>query len=125
VFFSLLRDVNRRFFHQIVTGSQIETFLLDYLDTARYNGDVRFTRTFFDQYLREADLPVLQLQKVDDRWLYRWSAGVPGFDMPVIWQKGDLRHYLYPSAVFKELPSTTGFAPEYILEDFLIEVNVE
>lgn len=125
VFFSLLRDVNRRFFHQIVTGSQIETFLLDYLDTARYNADVRFTQTFFDQYLREANLPVLQLQKVDDRWLYRWSAGVPGFDMPVIWQKGDLRHYLYPSAVFKELPSTTGFAPEYILEDFLIEVNVE
>ena len=38
----------------------------------------------FDQYLRFADIPVLELRKnADNTVSYRWKADVKGFNMPV------------------------------------------
>jgi aminopeptidase N len=38
----------------------------------------------FDEYLRQAPLPTLDLQFLEDGQVaYRWTAGVSGFDMPI------------------------------------------
>lgn len=123
IFFSMLRELNRRFFHQVVTGRQVEAFLSDYLHSGP--AKIRLSPAFFNQYLREADLPVLELRKTADRWLYRWGSCSPGFDMPVIWAQAGVQHYIYPAADFKELPVEAGFSPEYLLPDFLIDIRID
>ena len=39
--------------------------------------------TFFDQYLRTIDIPVLEYQVEKKKLSYRWANCVKGFNMPV------------------------------------------
>lgn len=78
---SILRDMNRDFRHGTVTSAQIETYMIERtgLDLARV----------FDQYLRTAQIPVLEYRIDGDTLAYRWTNVVPGFDMPVRVSMGD------------------------------------
>jgi len=72
---SILRDMNKDFWHSTVTSAQIEAYLIE-----KTGLDLR---KVFDQYLRTADVPVFEY-RIDGRTLhYRWTNVVPGFDMPV------------------------------------------
>lgn len=78
---TILRDMNRDFWHSTVTGAQIEAYMIERtgLDLTK----------IFDQYLRTADVPVFEY-RIDGRTLsYRWANVVPGFDMPVEVTLGD------------------------------------
>ena len=58
----------------------------------------------FDQYLRKASLPILQLKKDMNSIYYRWNADVPGFRMPVdVLVKGKETR-LNPDDQWKKLP---------------------
>ncbi len=71
----ILRDLNRTFRHQTVTGRQVEGYL------SRETGvDLS---SVFDQYLRDTRIPVLEYRLRGDRLQYRWGNVVPGFRMPV------------------------------------------
>jgi aminopeptidase N len=37
----------------------------------------------FNQYLRQADLPKLELASDGEQMRYRWQAGEPGFNLPI------------------------------------------
>src|SRR6185437_10612124 len=44
----------------------------------------------FNQYLRHADIPILELKFAPGTVAYRWKAGEPDFAMPVrVGRKGD------------------------------------
>ena len=60
---------------------------------------------FFDEYLRHAALPVLELRfnPTDKTMSYRWKADEPGFAMPI--QVGDPNHWS------KITPNTTTWQP--------------
>ncbi len=70
-----LRDYTRTFKHQTITTRDTEAFF----DAATKVN----LKPVFDQYLRHASLPVLQLRQADDKFLYRWKADVINFEMPV------------------------------------------
>ncbi|MCG8332617.1 MAG: M1 family metallopeptidase [Chitinophagales bacterium] len=72
---SILRGLNSTFYHQTVTTQQIEDYLIKEsgLDLS----------TFFDQYLRTIDIPVLEYQVEKKKLSYRWANCVKGFNMPV------------------------------------------
>ncbi|CAD5250813.1 MULTISPECIES: M1 family metallopeptidase [unclassified Imperialibacter] len=71
----MLRGLNEEFYHQTVTTGQIEAFLAE-----KSGMDLK---PFFDQYLRDTRIPVLEY-KADGKTLhYRWTNCVEGFDMPV------------------------------------------
>jgi len=70
-----LRGLNREFRHQAVSTAQVEAYL------SRATGIP--LQEFFDQYLRRANIPVLEVRREGDRLSYRWADVVPGFDMPV------------------------------------------
>ena len=73
---SILRGLQKEFYHQTVTSAQIETYINERVD---YDLNV-----VFDQYLRHADIPVFQyFIGNDDTLYYRWQADVTNFDMPV------------------------------------------
>ncbi|TRO65342.1 M1 family metallopeptidase [Christiangramia sabulilitoris] len=70
-----LRDYTETFKHRTITTEDTEEFF----DMAT-EVDLK---PVFDQYLRHASLPVLQLRQADDQILYRWKADVLSFKMPV------------------------------------------
>ena len=71
----ILRGLNKEFYHQTVTTQQIENYV------SQQSGiDLQ---EFFDQYLRQKNIPTLNI-KIDKKCLeYRWTKAVNGFDMPV------------------------------------------
>ena len=63
-----------------------------------------FTK-IFDQYLRYAAIPELELKENGNSVSYRWKAGVPGFDMPLRVKFGDQKDWkvIYPSTNWKDI----------------------
>ena len=55
---------------------------------------------FFDEYLRHAAIPVLELKFDDGQVRYRWKADEPGFAMPV--RVGDAAHWTTVTPVVGE-----------------------
>lgn len=73
---SILRGLQRDFYHQTVTSAQVENYINQRID---YD-----LQPVFDQYLRHTDIPTLQYYiSENDKLYYRWQAGVENFDMPI------------------------------------------
>lgn len=91
---ALLRGLNKDFFHQIVTTEQIEEYLSHFL-----NFDLS---RIFDQYLRTAQLPTLEIIQKGKQFQYRWNA-IEEFNMPVDVFDGEKKIRLYPTSEFQTL----------------------
>jgi len=74
-FRSILRGMNKDFYHQTVTSKQVE----DYINK---KSGMDFT-TVFEQYLRTTKIPVLEYKKDGKNIAYRWSNTVAGFKLPI------------------------------------------
>ena len=74
-FRSILRGLNKTFYHQTVTSAQVENYI------AAQSG-LKLDK-IFDQYLRTTMVPVLSYHIRDGKLSYRWTNTVTGFDMPV------------------------------------------
>lgn len=72
---SILRGLNKDFFHQTVTGKQMENYISE-------KSGVDFSKVF-DQYLRDVRIPVLEYSFKANQLMYRWGNVVADFDMPV------------------------------------------
>lgn len=72
---SILRGLNETFWHETVTGEQIENYISE-------QAGIDLSKVF-DQYLRTTEIPVLEYRIEDGTLHYRWADVVPGFDMPV------------------------------------------
>ncbi|MEO6230138.1 MAG: M1 family metallopeptidase [Ferruginibacter sp.] len=100
---SLFRDIlwglNRTFYHKTVTTKQVE----DYISQ---QAKIDFSKVF-DQYLRTAEVPVLEYKIKDEELFYRYTNCVKGFCMPLkvnfngtIWIK--------PTEKWNRLKANTG-----------------
>lgn len=76
LFKSMLREMNRRYRHSIVTGADIEEFI------SHYSG--RDFSKIFDQYLRTTEVPELQWTVWKGKLWVRFTRCVEGFSMPVL-----------------------------------------
>lgn len=75
LFKRMLREMNSRYRHRIVTGAEIEHFM-----SACCGVDLT---KVFDQYLRTTQVPVLEWGLRRKELHFRWNDAVDGFDMPV------------------------------------------
>ena len=99
---SLLRDFYRTFkYRNIMTEDVVEFF-------NRRTG--RNLTPVFNQYLRHAALPILELKfdEAKGEVSYRWKADEPGFQMPVrVGVKGDWQ-LIQPAAAWKTMKTRLG-----------------
>ena len=99
---SLQRDFYQTFkYRNLMTEDVVEFF-------NRKSG--RNLTPVFNQYLRHAALPVLELKFDETRGevSYRWKADEPGFDMPVrVGAKGDWR-LIHPTSDWKTMKTPFG-----------------
>jgi aminopeptidase N len=72
---TILRGLNKTFWHQTVMGSQVEAYIAA-------QGGVDLTKVF-DQYLRTTMVPVFEYRIEGTTLSYRWANVVPGFNMGV------------------------------------------
>ncbi|MDH3699197.1 MAG: M1 family metallopeptidase [Flavobacteriaceae bacterium] len=104
-FRSVLRGLNKEFYHQTVTSKEIEDYIS--LQTK-----IDLT-AFFNQYLRSTMIPTLELQAGEDSVRYRYTDIVEDFDMPVrVFVDGEA-HWLYPTSEFKTKKFPKGETLEF------------
>ena len=84
----ILRKMNSEFYHQTVTTQQIEDFLSKEIG--------RDLNPFFNQYLRDTRIPVLEYKITEGKLNYRWNNVVSGFDMPVEIAGKQRKFWIYP-----------------------------
>ena len=72
---TILRGLNKKFYHQTVTSSQIENYLSEHIGID--------LKSFFDQYLRTTKIPTLEYDIKGSKILYRWVNVVDDFYMPL------------------------------------------
>jgi len=71
----ILRGINRTFWHQTVTGKQVQDYIAQ-------RAGIKLDKVY-EQYLTTTQIPVFEY-RIDGKTLsYRWSDVVPGFDMPL------------------------------------------
>ena len=76
------------FYHQTVTTQQIEDFLSKEIG--------RDLNPFFNQYLRDTRIPVLEYKISEGKLYYKWNNVVSGFDMPVEITGKQRTFWIYP-----------------------------
>ncbi len=87
---SILRGLNKTFYHQTVTTKQIE----DYISTA---SKIDLTE-FFEQYLRTTQIPTLEYTFEKGKLKYRYTNIIEKFDMPVRIFVDDKADWIQPNS---------------------------
>ncbi|MGN6392496.1 MAG: M1 family metallopeptidase [Gemmatimonadales bacterium] len=72
---AILRGVQARFAHQIVTGRQVQDYMSDHAGVDLHR--------IFQQYLTTTKVPTLEYRLDGSNLTYRWADVVPGFAMPI------------------------------------------
>ncbi len=89
---AILRGLNREFYHKVVKGSQIENYMAE-----KSGLDLK---PFFDQYLRDARIPVFEYYIKGKELSFRWNNCVRGFNMPVKVEVAGESMILRPAEMF-------------------------
>ena len=90
---SILRGLNKEFYHKTVTTEQIESYIIE-------QTGLNLT-SFFNQYLRDTRIPIFEYRFNDHKLNYRWGNCVEGFNMPVKIYINDKELWLKPSKTWK------------------------
>jgi aminopeptidase N len=107
---SILRGLNKEFYHQTVTTDQIESYI------SKHSGvDLS---SFFDQYLRTVLIPELELKQEDNNLHYRFNNVVRGFEMPFDLEIDGEITSLVGSSQWSQLPLKNKKPKINLLEDY-------
>ena len=109
----ILRKMNSKFYHQTVTTQQIETFLSKEVGLK--------LNPFFNQYLRDVRIPVLEYSIENNVLFYRWNNIVDGFDMPIEIVSKSETQWLYPTENWQT--TTVDFSKITIDKDYYISTK--
>jgi len=120
-FRSILRGLNKTFYHQTVTTAQIENYITQ-------QSGLKLNKVF-DQYLRTIKVPVLSYHIKGNQLYYRWTNTVDGFDMPVKVSLTNAGQYtiIKPTTAWKSININPDITEKIVKADpnFYIEVKKE
>lgn len=89
LFRSILRGLNRDFYHRCVDSKAIEAYI-------SAKSGINFSKVF-QQYLRTIKIPVLEYKVKGKSFSYRWANCVTGFAMPVKFREVDTERWIKPT----------------------------
>ena len=97
---SLLRGMNKEFYHQTIKSAQLEAYIAEFL---KLDLD-----TFFNQYLRDRRIPTLEYYFKENMLNVRWINSVSGFRMPVDVQISGKKMRIFPTNSWTRTNQTEG-----------------
>jgi aminopeptidase N len=100
-FRDILRGLNKKFYHQVVTSEQIENYIMDQSGLDLH--------TFFDQYLRTKKVPVLEYKIEGSTVKYHYKNVVKGFYLPVKVYINEKERWIDPSKEWKKLNTKKSY----------------
>jgi aminopeptidase N len=92
---NVINGISKTFYHQTVTTQQIEQYMSDATG-------INLT-TFFNQYLRDNRIPVIEYSLNNHLLKYRWSNCVEGFNMPLKIVDRKTSKWLSPTTEWKQV----------------------
>jgi aminopeptidase N len=116
----ILRGLNKTFYHQTVTTEQVVQYI-------NQQAGQNLTPVF-DQYLRYANIPTLDLKTENGRVYGKWTADVKGFTMPVKLRKKGGDYYAVKLNTEYAPIAIPGLAKDNLEIDtleFYIKLNTE
>ncbi|RTE51796.1 M1 family peptidase [Arenibacter aquaticus] len=111
---SILRGLNSEFYHKTVTTQEIEDYISE-------QSGIDLTQ-FFDQYLRNAQLPIFEYKIEGQQLHYRYSNIVSGFDMPLKIMVNGSEEWIYPNLDWKKNTYQKDVQSVVVDRNFYIEV---
>ena len=112
---SILKGLNKDFYHQTVNTEQIENYLSQHIGI-NLSG-------FFDQYLRTTKIPVLEY-KIDNKHIsYKWSNVVDLFSIPIKVTINDKEDWIIPTTDWKELKLDTSILNFSVNKNFYVDAK--
>ena len=112
---SLLRGLNKTFYHQTVNSQQIENYVSKQIGINLL--------PFFNQYLRTVKIPVLEYSIKGNYIEYRWVNTVSGFQLPVKVSIDKKIQWLSPTESWKKLPLKNSDASFSVDENWYINTK--
>jgi aminopeptidase N len=120
LFRSILTGLNRDFYHQTVTSSQVEHYI-----SAKAGYDYS---KVFDQYLRTTQIPKLEFYQRGNKLFYHWTNCVKGFNLPLVLKSNDVRIRIIPTEKWQSTVLKNGqatlFQPAAIEHMYYITASV-
>ena len=110
----ILRGLNKEFYHQTVTTEQIENYLS--------NKTGKDLSAMFNQYLRTAQIPILEYTLEGENIKYRYKDVVENFDMPLRIFLNKEEKWLFPTSEWKS--EKIGSALPEFDKNFYVEVRL-
>jgi aminopeptidase N len=111
---NILRGLNKDFYHKVVKGSEIESYLIEKTGIN--------LKPVFDQYLRDIRIPVFEYSIRGNQLTFRWNNCVPGFNLPLkIWVSGK-EMMLNPRATFSTVQLDSENPSIKVDADFYVAV---
>lgn len=119
---TLLRGLNSTFYHQIVNTQQIENYISE-----QTNLDLT---SFFNQYLRDTRIPILEYYFENKQLFYRWTNCVAHFNMPVKIDVNGAEKWINPQTNWKcetniEENSKVTVAPDFYVKGIHIKNKID
>jgi len=110
---TILRGLNKDFYHQTVTSKQIETYISEKtgIDLSE----------FWEQYLRTTKIPKVEYKINGSELSFRYTNIVKGFDMPVIAIINGKEKWIYPTNRWHKKQFTEPIKSAAIKKDFYVE----
>ncbi len=108
----ILRGMNTDFYHQTVTGAQIESYISE-------KSGIDFS-TVFDQYLRTTDIPVLVYQQKGNQLEYQWTKTVANFHLPIRMKSAGKTYTITPSHQIQKITLESDSAVEFDANYYVI-----
>ncbi|MCC9020001.1 MULTISPECIES: M1 family metallopeptidase [Flavobacterium] len=112
---SILRGLNKTFYHQTVTSKQIE----DYINT---QSGINFNRVYA-QYLTTTKIPVFEYMFKNGTFGYHWTNCVSKFDMPVRVKLNGVETWLKPTTEWQSEKTTDESRKVEVDKDFYVTTS--
>ncbi len=113
---SILRGLNKDFYHQTVTTQQVENYISE-------KAEMDFSKVF-DQYLRTIKIPVFEYKiEADNAITYRYTNVIEGFAMPIRLLADGKELWLEPTTEWQTEKVKHGAAAFTVDPNFYVKVK--
>jgi aminopeptidase N len=113
-FRQMLRTMNERYYHKMVSTAEIEEFLCDYSGIDLL--------AIFNQYLRTTKVPELTYYIKKGRLYYKFNKAIPGFTLPIEAWEGNNKALINPNSEWQSIKWKGGFDLSFS-DDFYFKIK--